>query len=150
MIAQIVLVLSLTAAVVVGFVVYTLKNLLLVSNPSEVLILSGGTHQVEGRTVGYRSIRGGRAVRIPLLERVDRMDLTNIPVEIAVRGAYSKGGIPLNVQGIAHVKLPGEEPRLANAVERFWAVRVKRSLRLRAKRLKETCAVCWLSSRPNR
>ncbi len=119
MIGQIVLVLFLTAAVVVGFVVYTLKNLLLVSNPSEVLILSGGSHVVEGRAVGYRSVRGGRAVRIPLLERVDRMDLSNIPVEIAVRGAYSKGGIPLNVQGIAHVKLPGEEPRLANAVERF-------------------------------
>ena len=119
MIAQIVLVLGLTGAVVVGFVIYTLKNLLLVSNPSEALILSGGQHVVEGRTVGYRSVRGGRAVRIPLLERVDRMDLSNIPVEIAVRGAYSKGGIPLNVQGIAHVKLPGEEPRLANAVERF-------------------------------
>jgi flotillin len=119
MIAQIILVLGLTAFVVIGFILYTLKNLLLVSNPSEVLILSGGTHTVEGRTVGYRSIRGGRAVRIPLLERVDRMDLSNIPVEIAVRGAYSKGGIPLNVQGIAQIKLPGEEPRLANAVERF-------------------------------
>ncbi len=119
MIGQIVVILGLTAAVVIGFIVYTLKNLLLVSNPSEVLILSGGTHAVEGRSVGYRSIRGGRAVRVPLLERVDRMDLSNIPVEISVKGAYSKGGIPLNVQGIAQIKLPGEEPRLSNAVERF-------------------------------
>ena len=115
----IVMVLALTATVVVGFVVYTLKNLLLVSSPNEVLILSGGTHPAANREVGYRSVRGGRAVRIPLLERVDRMDLSNIPVEIAVRGAYSRGGIPLNVQGVAHVKLPGEEPRLSNAVERF-------------------------------
>ncbi len=115
----IVMVLALTATVVVGFVVYTLKNLLLVSSPNEVLILSGGTHPGTNREVGYRSVRGGRAVRIPLLERVDRMDLSNIPVEIAVRGAYSRGGIPLNVQGVAHVKLPGEEPRLSNAVERF-------------------------------
>nr|WP_240806758.1 flotillin family protein [Polyangium spumosum] len=113
------MVLGLTAFVVVGFVVYTLKNLLLVSSPNEVLILSGGTFQVGSREVGYRSVRGGRAVRIPLLERVDRMDLNNIPVEISVKGAYSKGGIPLNVQGVAHVKLPGEEPRLSNAVERF-------------------------------
>ena len=115
----IVLVLGLTATVVVGFVVYTLKNLLLVSSPNEVLVLSGGTHPAAHREVGYRSVRGGRAVRIPLLERVDRMDLSNIPVEIAVKGAYSKGGIPLNVHGVAHVKLPGEEPRLSNAVERF-------------------------------
>lgn len=119
MIGQIIVILGLTAVVVIGFIVYTLKNLLLVSNPSEVLILSGGSHEVEGRTVGYRSIRGGRAVRVPLLERVDRMDLSNIPVEISVKGAYSKGGIPLNVQGIAQIKLPGEEPRLSNAVERF-------------------------------
>jgi len=40
-------------------------------------------------------------------------------VEIEVRGAFSKGGIPLNIHGIAHVKLPGEHPRLANACERF-------------------------------
>jgi flotillin len=116
---EILLVLMLTALVVVGFVVYTLKNLLLVSSPNEALVLSGGTHAIGGRTVGYRSIRGGRAVRIPLLERVDRMDLSNLQVEISVKGAYSKGGIPLNIQGVAHVKLPGEEPRLSNAVERF-------------------------------
>ncbi len=112
-------VLALTAVVVVGLVVYTLKSLLLVSSPNEALILSGGTRSVEGRTVGYRSIRGGRAVRVPLLERVDRINLSNIPVELLVKGAYSKGGIPLNVQGVAQVKLPGEEPRLSNAVERF-------------------------------
>jgi flotillin len=47
------------------------------------------------------------------------MDLSNIPMEIAVKGAFSKGGIPLNVQGIAHVKVPSHEPRLSNAVERF-------------------------------
>ena len=115
----IITVLFLTAVVVIGFVVYTLKNLLLVSSPNEVLILSGGTHRVGEKVVGYRAIRGGRAVRIPLLESVDRMDLSNIPIEILVKGAYSKGGIPLNIQGIAHVKLPGEEPRLSNAVERF-------------------------------
>src|SRR6185369_3773995 len=105
--------------VVLSFVVYTLKNLLLVSSPNEALILSGGTHAIQGKMVGYRSIRGGRAVRIPLLERVDRMDMSNIPMDISVKGAYSKGGIPLNIQGVAHVKVPSHEPRLSNAVERF-------------------------------
>ena len=116
---EIIGVLAFVGLVVIGFVFYTLKNLLVVSSPNEVVILSGSANRVEGRTVGYRSIRGGRAVRIPLLERVDRMDLSNIAVDISVKGAYSKGGIPLNVNGVAHVKLPGEEPRLSNAVERF-------------------------------
>ncbi|HEU4536113.1 MAG TPA: flotillin family protein, partial [Polyangiaceae bacterium] len=116
---SVLLVLALTALVVVGFVVYTLKNLLLVSSPNEALILSGGTHAIGEKVVGYRSVRGGRAVRIPLFERVDRMDLSNVPVEISVKSAYSKGGIPLNIQGVAQIKLPGEEPRLSSAVERF-------------------------------
>ncbi|MEM9692772.1 MAG: SPFH domain-containing protein, partial [Myxococcota bacterium] len=85
----------------------------------QVLVLSGSKRQSGGKTVGWRAVRGGRAVRIPLLETVHWMDLSNIPVEIEVRQAFSKGGIPLNVQGVAHVKLPGEEPRLSNAVERF-------------------------------
>src|SRR5262249_9092593 len=67
----IILVLVVTALVVFSVVVYTLKNLLLVSSPNEALILSGGAHEAEGKVLGYRSIRGGRAVRIPLLESVD-------------------------------------------------------------------------------
>jgi hypothetical protein len=35
----------------------------------------------------------------PLFETVDRMDLTNMIIELQVKNAYSKGGIPLNVQG---------------------------------------------------
>ncbi len=54
-----------------------------------------------------------------LFELVDKVDLTNIPIDIEVKGAYSKGGIPLNVHGVANVKLLGEEPLLNNAIERF-------------------------------
>ena len=57
--------------------------------------------------------------KVALLERVDHMDTTLMPISIETRNAYSKGGIPLNVAGVAHVKLPGAEPRLSNAVERF-------------------------------
>jgi len=53
------------------------------------------------------------------LERVDFIDLRNINIDVEVRGAFSKGGIPLNVKAVANVKLPGEEPMIHNAVERF-------------------------------
>jgi flotillin len=36
-----------------------------------------------------------------------------------VQAAYSKGGIPLNVVGVANFKVAGEEPLVNNAVERF-------------------------------
>ncbi len=108
-----------TFAVVITFLIYTLKNLLYVATPNQVLVLSGSRHQLAQKEVGYRAVRGGRAVRVPLLETVAWMDISNIPVEIEVKHAFSKGGIPLNVQGVAQVKLPGAEPRLSNAVERF-------------------------------
>ena len=116
---EIVLVAAITIVVVLGFIVYTLKNLLFVATPNQVMVLAGSKHRVSNRLVGYRAIRGGRAVRMPLIETVHWMDLSNIPVDIEVRHAFSKGGIPLNVQGVAHIKLPGSEPRLSNAVERF-------------------------------
>jgi flotillin len=110
-------------AVFAVVLVLVVKSLLYICPPNEVLIFSGGQRAAaSGRKVGYRIIKGGRAIRIPLFETVDRMDLTNMPIEVQVHGAYSKGGIPLNVHGIANVKIAGEQPVLDNAIERFLGV----------------------------
>src|SRR5690606_1234462 len=77
------------------------------------------TRKVGNRTLGYRFVRGGRSLRKPIIERVDKMDLSMFTVMVHVTGAFTKGGIPLTIQGVANVKLPGEEPLLSNAVERF-------------------------------
>ncbi len=97
------------------------RNMLYVCPPNEVLILSGATTSVspDGRKVHYRIIKGGRAFRVPLLETVDSMDLTNMTIDLRVKGAYSKGGIPLQVHGVANIKVPGEEPLIHNTLERF-------------------------------
>jgi flotillin len=73
----------------------------------------------DGREVGYRILHGGRTLRIPIIERVSRLDLTTIPIEVVIKNAYSKGGIPLLVQGIANVKVSARDPYSANAVERL-------------------------------
>jgi len=106
----------------VGFVaaVLVIKRVLYVCQPNEVLIFSGRRRTTrDGRIAGYRIIRGGRGIRIPLFETVDRMDLTNMVIEVTVRNAYSKGGIPLSITGVANIKVPGEEPLLNNCLERF-------------------------------
>lgn len=106
-----------------GAILLVLKNMLYVCQPNEVLIFSGRPRTLaNGDRRGYRVIRGGRALRIPLFETVDRMDLTNMIIDVEVSGAYSKGGIPLTVQGIANIKVPGEEPLLNNTLERFLGV----------------------------
>jgi flotillin len=97
-----------------------LRRIVYICPPNAVLIFSGGHHKIgDGRTIGYRVVQGGRGVRIPLVEVVDRMDLTNMLIELKVGGAYSKGGIPLNVQGVANVKVSSKSEQLANAIERF-------------------------------
>jgi flotillin len=96
------------------------SRIIYICPPNEVLIFSGGHRKIDdGKTVGYRVVQGGRGLRIPLIEVVDRMDLTNMIIELKVHGAYSKGGIPLNVQGVANVKISSKTLQLANAIERF-------------------------------
>ena len=93
--------------------VVIIKNMLYICQPNEVLIFSGARRRgPDGRILGYRIVKGGRGMRIPLFERVHKMDLTNMAIDVAVSGAFSKGGIPLNVQGVANVKVAGTEPTL--------------------------------------
>lgn len=106
-------------AVIFVLGVLSLKKLIYICAPNEVLIFSGRTRALGNRNVGYRLIKGGRGIRIPLLERVDRLDLTNMIIELVANGAYSKGGVPLNVHAVANVKIAGTEPVLNNAIERF-------------------------------
>lgn len=97
------------------------RNVLYVCPPNEVLVFSGASPRqtADGRKIAYRIVKGGRTLRVPLFETVDSMDLSNMIIELKVKGAYSKGGIPLTVQGIANIKVPGEEPLIHNTIERF-------------------------------
>lgn len=105
--------------IAVAAFIFTIRNLIYICGPDEVLVFSGTKNKYLERVVGYRLIKGGRGIRIPLLETVDRINLTNMNIEVAVSGAYSKGGIPLNVQAVANVKVAGEEPMIHNAIERL-------------------------------
>jgi flotillin len=113
------LAIAVTLAVVVIALIAMVNKLIWVSTPNEALIFSGAQRKLEGRTLAYRYVRGGRSLRKPVIERVDVMDLSMFTVVVNVSGAFTKGGIPLTIQGVANCKLPGEEPLLSNAVERF-------------------------------
>lgn len=103
-----------------GGVFLVIRNLYHICQPSEVLIFSGDTRTVsDGRHVGYRLVKGGSSIRKPLLEKVFRMELTNMIIDLKVTNAYSKGGIPLKVDGVANIKIAGEEPTIHNAIERL-------------------------------
>jgi flotillin len=103
-----------------GSLALVVRNLYYICQPSEVIIFAGSRQQTPtGRQVGYRLVKGGSSIRVPLLERALRMDLTNMIIDLRVSNAYSKGGIPLKVEGVANIKIAGEEPTIHNAIERL-------------------------------
>ena len=107
-------------ALVVIFMVMIVSSLIIICPPNRVAVISGRDRVLsDGRTVGYRILKGGRTLRIPIIEKVSWMDLNTIPLEVSVTNAYSRGAIPLNVQGIANVKVSSAEGLLENAAERF-------------------------------
>jgi len=96
------------------------KSFLKIGRPNELLIFSGRKHRAaDGSEVGWRYIAGGRSIRWPIIERVDRMDLTTMPIDIRIRAAYAKGNIPINVDAVANAKITLEEPCVHHAIERF-------------------------------
>jgi len=110
------------AIIILGFlaVLGIIRANLKICQPNEVLIFSGRNRILsDGAKVGYRVIQGGRGFRIPIIEKVDRLQLNTIPIDLTVSNAYSKGGIPLMVRAIANVKISSGEHELNNAVERL-------------------------------
>ena len=111
---------GLTGAAGAWAFVVLLRQLYYICQPSEVLIFAGLRRTTgSGERVGYRTVRGGSALRIPMLEEVMRLDLSNMIIDLRVDNAYSKGGVPLNVSGVANIKISGEEPGIHNAIERL-------------------------------
>jgi flotillin len=120
--------------------VVTVKNLIVIVPPNQAAVITG-------RRAGdksYKTIRGGRAVRIPIIEKVDYIPLTTMPLDIRVNNAYSKGNIPLAIQAVANVKVGWTPPEVFdNAIERLLPFNRRPSRRRPPRRWRPTCAACW-------
>lgn len=99
---------------IVTAIIFGVTHLIEICEPNEVLIFSGDSTQK-----GYKIVHSGKEYRNPLFHRVDRLDVTNMVIDLHVTNAYSKGGIPLAVRGVANVKIGSHSPLINNAVERF-------------------------------
>jgi flotillin len=102
---------------VVLAVIILIAKLMVVGNPSEMLIISG-RRQKTGQ--GYRTLIGGRTLVIPIIEKVERISLRNMQVGLEVN-AQSGGGtmMPINVNGVANVKVSSDPAERPAAIERF-------------------------------
>lgn len=113
------------AAIVVLLI--TIKSLIVIVPPNAAAVITGRSRQLaDGRGVGYRTVIGGRTLRIPIIEEVSYVPLATIPIELNVQNAFSKGGIPLSVQAVGNVKVASEpEATFNNGVERLLGKRIE-------------------------
>ena len=97
-----------------------LWRLLHVVRPNEVLVVMGRRRRLaDGRVVGYRIVTAGRALRLPFLERVERLDTTSLTVALERMSVVSRDNLRATLSATATVKSPRAEDDLANYVEAF-------------------------------
>ena len=92
--------------------------------PSMVAIFYGRKHHLTDErgnrsTVGFRVVRGGAALRVPVLEKVEYLSLNIISIPLRISRAYTKEGVPVTVEAVANVKIAGDDTSLRGAAERF-------------------------------
>lgn len=88
--------------------------------PCELLVLSGRRHKLaDGSVVGHRVLFGGRVLRVPLIERADRMDLRAHRTSWSISHSYCEGGIPVFLAGYQLIAVSTDPATARNAVERF-------------------------------
>ena len=64
-------------------------------------------------------VRGGAALRVPVLEKVEYLSLNIISIPLKISRAYTKEGVPVTVEAVANVKIAGDDMSLRGASERF-------------------------------
>lgn len=99
---------------------FAARSMIVVGASSEALVFSGRKHVLEdGSVVGFRIEGAGYHLKWPIIEQVDRIDLTVQRVEVEISNAYSRGGIPLQLDCRAVIRISRDPKEIVNAVERF-------------------------------
>jgi flotillin len=64
-------------------------------------------------------VKGGAALRIPLLEKVEYLSLNVLTIPLEIKRAYTVKGVPVSVKAVANVKVRSDDTSLQAAAERF-------------------------------
>jgi flotillin len=92
--------------------------------PNEVLVISGRKHRRllpsgETETVGYRICKGGGAFIWPIIEKYDILSLELLTLDVKTPEVYTAQGVPVVVDGVAQVKVRGDDVAIGTAAEQF-------------------------------
>jgi flotillin len=90
--------------------------------PNQVLIVSGRTHRYvdSDGTVGsrgFRIVKGGGTFVLPVIEKVDVLSLELLTIDVQTPEVYTSKGVPVKVDGVAQIKIKGDDISIATASE---------------------------------
>ncbi|MCC3652914.1 flotillin family protein [Streptomyces sp. S07_1.15] len=99
-----------------------------VAGPNEAFIITGRrgkksvdavTSRVSYDTSGQKVVVGGGVFVVPFVQQRHVMDLSSRHIPVAVRGAVTLRGVKVDLDGVAIVKVGGDEDAIRAAAQRF-------------------------------
>jgi flotillin len=92
--------------------------------PNQVLVISGRKHRImdpdgTSREVGFRIVKGGGVFVWPVYEKVDILSLELLTIDVQTPEVYTSKGVPVKVDGVAQIKVKGDDVSIATASEQF-------------------------------
>jgi len=92
--------------------------------PNQVLIISGRKRKIvdpdgTAREIGFRVVKGGGRFVWPVVEKVDILSLELLTIDVQTPEVYTSKGVPVKVDGVAQVKVKGDDISIATAAEQF-------------------------------
>jgi flotillin len=92
--------------------------------PNDVLVVSGRKHRYvdpDGavKMRGFRIVKGGGTFVYPVVEKVDILSLELLTIDVQTPEVYTSKGVPVKVDGVAQIKVKGDDISIATAAEQF-------------------------------
>src|SRR5512141_1134468 len=93
--------------------------------PNEVLVVSGRKHRYTDpdgslQIRGFRVRKGGGTFVIPVIEKVDKLSLELLTIDVEQQqDVYTSKGVPVRVDGVAQIKVKGDDVSINTAAEQF-------------------------------
>jgi flotillin len=116
------------AVVLLLLVAYIIVSRIKVAGPNEAYIITGRkgapvknpeTGDVSYDMSGQKVIMGASVFVLPFVQRLHVMDLSSRRISVSIRGAVSSQGIKADLDGVAVVKVGGNEDAIRAASQRF-------------------------------
>src|SRR5215472_5765570 len=97
--------------------------------PNQVLVISGRKRRMldpDGAVIprGFRIVKGGGTFVIPVLEKVDILSLELLTFDVQTPEVYTSKGVPVRVDGVAQIKVKGDDVSIGTAAEQFLSKNV--------------------------